>query len=260
MTVLPPCSTLPDGKQSVTIRVPAYLLQLMEVDYDIVVYVYAKADDPSTWGNNTQKNFTNEVRVTDSNGHDWGSASQTQEITYYSLHNAVQKKGELLDAGVAKNTVEYTVLVNPDHKIILDDPNIRLTLIDDLTYEYNPYHSRLLTSLVPSSVAVYEYDENAEKNRGRKLNVGEEYSYLYETFGYGSGTSNENRTNRLTFSLPNGKALVVVYQYTSKGVADTWIDLHNTATLEAKPQNSPLIPIIKTLKLQAVVMVRMFWA
>lgn len=225
---------LPDGKQSVTIRVPAYLLQLMEVDYDIVVYVYAKADDPSTWGNNTQKNFTNEVNVTASDGHDWGTASQTQEITYNSLHNAVQKNGELLDAGVAKNTVEYTVLVNPDHKIILDDPNIRLTLIDDLTYEYNPYHSRLLTSLVPSSVAVYEYDENAEKNRGRKLNVGEEYSYLYETFGYGSGTSNENRTNRLTFSLPNGKALVVVYQYTSKGVENTWIDLHNTATLEAK--------------------------
>lgn len=226
--------SLSDGKTSVTIQVPVALLKLMDVDYDIVVYVYAKADDPFTWGNNTQKNFTNEVNVTDSDGHDWGTASQTQEITYNSLHNAVQKNGELLDAGVAKNTVEYTVLVNPDHKIILDDPNIRLTLIDDLTYEYNPYHSRLLTSLVPSSVAVYEYDENAEKNRGRKLNVGEEYSYLYETFGYGSGTSNENRTNRLTFSLPNGKALVVVYQYTSKGVADTWIDLHNTATLEAK--------------------------
>lgn len=226
--------SLSDGKTRVTIQVPVALLKLMDVDYDIVVYVYAKADDPSTWGNNTQKNFTNEVRVTDSDGHDWGTASQTQEITYNSLHNAVQKNGELLDAGVAKNTVEYTVLVNPDHKIILDDPNIRLTLIDDLTYEYNPYHSRLLTSLVPSSVAVYEYDENVENNRGRKLNVGEEYSYLYETFGYGSGTSNENRTNRLTFSLPNGKALVVVYQYTSKGVADTWIDLHNTATLEAK--------------------------
>lgn len=226
--------SLSDGKTSVTIQVPVALLKLMDVDYDIVVYVYAKADDPSTWGNNTQKNFTNEVNVTDSDGHDWGTASQTQEITYNSLHNAVQKNGELLDAGVAKNTVEYTVLVNPDHKIILDDPNIRLTLIDDLTYEYNPYYSRLLTSLVPSSVAVYEYDENAEKNRGRKLNVGEEYSYLYETFGYGSGTSNENRTNRLTFSLPNGKALVVVYQYTSKGVENTWIDLHNTATLEAK--------------------------
>ena len=226
--------SLPDGKLSVTIRVPAYLLQLMDVDYDIVVYVYAKADDPSTWGNNTQKNFTNEVRVTGSDGHDWGTASQTQEITYNSLHNAVQKKGELLDAGVAKNTVEYSVLVNPEGKTILGDPNIRLTLIDDLTYTYSIYHAHQLTSLVPSSVAVYEYDTNAVNNRGRKLTVGEEYSYLYETIGYGSGTSNEDRTNRLTFSLPNGKALVVVYQYTSKGVEHSWIDLHNTATLEAK--------------------------
>ena len=225
--------SLSDGKTRVTIQVPVALLKLMDVDYDIVVYVYARADDPTRW-DTTQKNFTNEVRVTGSDGHDWGTASQTQEITYYSLHNAVQKKGELLDAGVAKNTVEYSVLVNPEGKTILDDPNIRLTLIDDLTYTYSIYHAHQLTSLVPSSVAVYEYNENAEKNRGRKLNVGDEYSYLYETFGYGSGTSNENRTNRLTFSLPNGKALVVVYQYTSKGVEHTWIDLHNTATLEAK--------------------------
>lgn len=225
--------SLSDGKTSVTIRVPAYLLQLMEVDYDIVVYVYAKADDPTRW-DTTQKNFTNEVNVTDSDGRDWGTASQTQEITYYSLHNAVQKEGELLDAGVAKNTVEYSVLVNPEGKTILDDPNIRLTLIDDLTYTYSPHYANLLTSLVPSSVAVYEYNENAEKNRGRKLNVGDEYSYLYETLGYGSGTSEEHRTNRLTFSLPNGKALVVVYQYTSKGNEHSYIDLYNTATLEAK--------------------------
>lgn len=226
--------SLPDGKLSVTIRVPAYLLQLMEVDYDIVVYVYAKTTDPTTWGDETQKNFTNVVNVTDSSKKDWGTASQTQEITYYSLHNAVQKKGELLDAGVAKNTVEYSVLVNPEGKTILDDPNIRLTLIDDLTYTYSPSYANLLTSLVPSSVAVYEYDTTAKKNRGRKLNVGDEYSYLYETLGYGSGTSEEHRTNRLTFSLPNGKALVVVYQYTSKGNEHSYIDLYNTATLEAK--------------------------
>ena len=224
---------LPGSKLSVTIRVPAYLLQLMEVGYDIVVYVYAKTTDPTTWGT-TQKNFTNEVNVTDNTTYDWGSASQTQEITYYSLHNAVQKEGELLDAGVAKNTVEYSVLVNPEGKTILDDPNIRLTLIDDLTYTYSPSYANLLTSLVPSSVAVYEYDTTAKKNRGRKLNVGDEYSYLYETLGYGSGTSEEHRTNRLTFSLPNAKALIVVYQYTSKGVEHTWIDLFNTATLEAK--------------------------
>ena len=172
--------------------------------------------------------------MTGSDGYDWGTASQTQEITYYSLHNAVQKNGELLDAGVAKNTVEYSVLVNPEGKTILGDPNIRLTLIDDLTYTYSPSYANLLTSLVPSSVAVYEYDTTAKKNRGRMLNVGDEYSYLYETLGYGSGTSEEHRTNRLTFSLPNGKALVVVYQYTSKGNEHSYIDLYNTATLEAK--------------------------
>lgn len=230
--------SLSDGKTSVTIQVPVDLLKLMDVDYDIVVYVYAQAPDPTTWGDQTQKRFTNEVNVTDSNNKNWGTASQTQEITYNSLYNTVQKTGELLDAGTAKNTVEYTVIVNPDHKTILGDPNIRLTLIDDLKYTYSPSYANLLASLVPSSVAVYEYDTTAEKNRGRKLNVGEEYSYLYETLGYGSGTSEEQRTNRLTFSLPNAKALVVVYQYTAKGVEGSWIDLNNTATLEAKTTTS----------------------
>ena len=226
--------SLPDGKTSVTIQVPVALLQLMDVDYDIVVYVYAKTTDPATWGDETQKNFTNEVTVTDSKFNNWGSASQTQEITYNSLYNTVQKKGEHLDASGAQNTVEYTVLVNPDHKTILDDPNIRLTLVDELKYTYSPSYAHQLTSLVPSSVAVYEYDTTAVNYRGRPLKVGEEYSYLYETFGYGSGTSDEDRTNRLTFSLPNAKALVVVYRYTTKADNGAWIDLNNTATLKAK--------------------------
>lgn len=226
--------SLSDGKTSVTIQVPVALLQLMDVDYDIVVYVYAKTADPATWGDETQKDFTNEVRVTDSDNHDWGTASQTQEITYNSLYNTVQKKGEHLDASGAQNTVEYTVLVNPDHTTILGDPNIRLTLVDELKYTYSIYYAHQLTSLVPSSVAVYEYDTNADNNRGRKLTVGEEYSYLYETIGYGSGTPKEDRTNRLTFSLPNAKALVVVYRYTTKADSSVWIDLNNTATLKAK--------------------------
>ena len=227
--------SLPDGKtKNVTIQVPRDLLQLMDVDYDIVIYVYAQTTDPATWGDETQKNFTNEVHVTDSSNKEWGTASQTQEITYNSLYNTVQKEGELLDAGVAKNTVEYSVLVNPEGKTILGDPNIRLTLVDELKYTYSPNYANLLTSLVPSSVAVYEYDTTAKKNRGRELNVGDEYSYLYETLGYGSGTSEEHRTNRLTFSLPNTKALVVVYQYTAKGNEHSYIDLYNTATLEAK--------------------------
>ena len=229
--------SLSDDKTSVTIQVPVALLQLMDVDYDIVVYVYAKTTDPATWGDETQKNFTNEVNVTDSSKKDWGTASQTQEITYNSMYNAVQKSVVQVDAdgaGGAINTVEYSVLVNPDNTKILNDPNIRLTLVDDLTYTYNIYYAHQLTSLVPSSVAVYEYDTNAVNNRGRKLTVGDEYSYLYETFGYGSGTSNEDRTNRLTFSLPNAKALVVVYRYTTKADIGTYIDLNNTATLKAK--------------------------
>lgn len=228
-------STLSDGKQSVNIQVPVELLSVMEQDKKILVYIYVNiTENPELW-ESTQKNFTNEVNVTDSNNKDWGSASQTQEITYNSLYDTVQKKGEQVAVGGtdgAINTVEYSVIVNPDGKTILDDRNIKLTLIDELTYTCDPWNDNQVTSLVPSSVAVYEYNTSAEKNRGRKLVVGE-YSYLYETIGYDNIYRGEC-TNRLTFTLPNATPLVVVYRYTTSLKYDKAVDLSNTATLLAE--------------------------
>ena len=228
-------STLSDGKQSVNIQVPVKLLSVMEQDKKILVYIYVNiTENPELW-ESTQKNFTNEVNVTDSNNKDWGSASQTQEITYNSLYDTVQKKGEQVAVGGtdgAINTVEYSVIVNPDGKTILDDRNIKLTLIDELTYTYDPWNDNQVTSLVPSSVAVYKYNPDASNKRGQPLSVSE-YSYLYETIGYDNIYRGE-RTNRLTFTLPNATPLVVVYRYTTSLKYDKAVDLSNTATLLAE--------------------------
>lgn len=182
--------------------------------------------------------------MTDSTNKDWGTASQTQEITYNSLHDAVQKSGRQVDVGEAADTVEYTVIVNPDGQTILGNPDIKLTLVDDLAYTYDPWHNNMLITLKPSSVAVYEYDK-ATNALGSPLTVSE-YSYLYETIGYGSGSGNENRINRLTFTLPNAKPLAVVYRYLSNASHD--ITLNNTATLLAQDKKSPLLRIANTLK------------
>ena len=225
-------STLSDGKQCVNIQIPVELLSVMEQDKKILVYIYANiTEDPEKW-ESTQKNFTNEVKVTDNNSNDWGSASQTQEITYNSLHDAVKKSGVQVDESEAQNTIEYSVIVNPDGKVILNNPNIKLTLIDELTYGYNPWQDKQVTSLVPSSVAVYAYDATASNKRGQPLSVSE-YSYLYETTGYESNQQG-SRTNRLTFTLPNAKPLVVVYRYNTSVTAGNSIELSNTATLKAE--------------------------
>lgn len=225
-------STLSDGKQSVDIEVPVELLSVMEQDQKILVYIYANiTENPELW-KSSQKNFTNEVKVTDSTSKDWGSASQTQEITYNNLHDAVKKSGVQVDESEAQNTIEYSVIVNPDGKVILNNPNIKLTLIDELTYGYNPWHDKQVTSLVPSSVAVYAYDATASNKRGQPLSVSE-YSYLYETIGYDSNQQG-SRTNRLTFTLPNATPLVVVYRYNTSVTTGNSIELSNTATLKAE--------------------------
>lgn len=225
-------STLSDGKQSVDIEVPVKLLSVMEQDQKILVYIYANiTEDPEQW-QSTQKNFTNEVKVTDSELNDWGSASQTQVITYNSLHDAVKKSGVQVDESEAQNTIEYSVIVNPDGKEILNNRDIKLTLIDELKYGYDPGKDKQVTSLVPSSVAVYAYEATAPNKRGQPLSVSE-YSYLYETIGY-DGNQKGERTNRLTFTLPNATPLVVVYRYSTSVTTGNSIELSNTATLKAE--------------------------
>lgn len=242
-------STLSDGKQSVDIEVPVELLSVMEQDQKILVYIYANiTENPELW-KSSQKNFTNEVKVTDSTSKDWGSASQTQEITYNNLHDAVQKSGVQVDESDAQNTIEYSVIVNPDGKVILNNPNIKLTLIDELTYGYNPWHDKQVTSLVPSSVAVYAYDATASNKRGQPLSVSE-YSYLYETIGYDSNQQG-SRTNRLTFTLPNATPLVVVYRYNTSVTTGNSIELINTATLKAEDTKITSVTDKTTVKISS---------
>lgn len=242
-------STLSDGKQSVDIEVPVELLSVMEQDQKILVYIYANiTENPELW-KSSQKNFTNEVKVTDSTSKDWGSASQTQEITYNNLHDAVQKSGVQVDESDAQNTIEYSVIVNPDGKVILNNPNIKLTLIDELTYGYNPWHDKQVTSLVPSSVAVYAYDATASNKRGQPLSVSE-YSYLYETIGYDSNQQG-SRTNRLTFTLPNATPLVVVYRYNTSVTTGNSIELSNTATLKAEDTKITSVTDKTTVKISS---------
>ena len=71
----------------------------------------------------------------------------------------MQKSGRQVDVSEAADTVEYTVIVNPDGHTILGNPNIKLTLVDDLAYTYDPWYENKLIMLKPSSVAVYEYDK-----------------------------------------------------------------------------------------------------
>lgn len=242
-------STLSDGKQSVDIEVPVELLSVMAQDQKILVYIYANiTENPEIW-KSSQKNFTNEVKVTDSESKDWGSASQTQEITYNSLHDAVKKSGVQVDESEAQNTIEYSVIVNPDGKVILNNPNIKLTLIDELTYGYNPWHDKQVTSLVPSSVAVYAYDATASNKRGQPLSVSE-YSYLYETIGYDSNQQG-SRTNRLTFTLPNATPLVVVYRYNTSVTTGNSIELSNTATLKAEDTKITSVTDKTTVKISS---------
>ena len=242
-------STLSDGKQSVDIEVPVKLLSVMEQDQKILVYIYANiTEDPEQW-QSTQKNFTNEVKVTDSELNDWGSASQTQVITYNSLHDAVKKSGVQVDESEAQNTIEYSVIVNPDGKVILDNRNIKLTLIDELKYGYDPGKDKQVTSLVPSSVAVYAYEATAPNNRGQLLSVSE-YSYLYETIGYDSNQQG-SRINRLTFTLPNATPLVVVYRYNTSVTTGNSIELSNTATLKAEDTKITSVTDKTTVKISS---------
>ena len=224
----------PDGSHSMVLTIPKELYKTLAADSKIKLIVTAKiTDDPAKW-DSTQKNFTNTVSVTDSDLKDWGSADQTQEVSYNKHHDDVQKSAEQVNSNEASNTVEYSIIVNSNGTDILDDPNIKLTLVDEMRYNYDPWNDQVTVSLVPSSVKVYHYDETTSDHRGDELSLSE-YSYIYEMLGYGDGTAKEERTNQLTFTLPNSEPLVVVYRYraSSPRTWDIYPTLSNTATLYA---------------------------
>ena len=187
------------------------------------------------------KTFKNTANLNDGSDSNGTTVSQAQTITKNDDWNAVRKShGTVGD----DNVIPYSVVVNPYGKD-LDSRSDTITLTDVMTYTHNSGNN---LSISLKNVKVYAFDAN-KKNadgsacenaqcRGDEIPA-EKYSYTY------THTGDTERTNTLTFTLPDSTPLIVAYDYQCTGtLGDHGNVVKNTASMEGVSSSSDKTTVI----------------
>lgn len=212
----------------ITITIPKVYYENGSTEF--IFRIEAKLNEISDWSN--AKVYKNTVTVTDSNNKQYGTDDQTQTITNSAETSFVEKKGV---ADNNRNVVSYSVEINKKGEDLLKNGSGgTLTLEDVLTYKYNGWASGAKITLVPNSVKVYY--RNTDGTKGEALSDSL-WSYVYKEEGSGINNKEEDRTNTLTFTVPDDTAMFVEYEYKFNGVNGTWVAANNTATLKGNGQD-----------------------
>ncbi|WP_026509676.1 SpaA isopeptide-forming pilin-related protein [Butyrivibrio sp. LC3010] len=191
---------------------------------EIYVRVRAKINDSVDFEKIKEGTFRNTVILETKDKQQLLEASQTQIIT--KTKNIIKKTSNK-NLADATNTIEYSIDVNPNAADLLSGGD-RLTLKDTFISKAD---GKVTVSLLQNSIAVYEVSgENGEEVL-RELGKDE---YSYEVSSYSSETSDWNKyinSGLISFTIPDGKHLKIVYRYTFNGDQGTQIELSNSAKL-----------------------------
>lgn len=158
----------------------------------------------------------------------WGSESDGTDVTVERDIPDIKKSGEQLpqyDADgnpitdnegnpILSNTIRYGIVINAGAKDL--NPNSAfITMWDELNVG-----SAAGAEFLPGSVKLYFYDAKQENNCGAEIDSNL-YSYTYDATAY-----------KLTFTLPDETACVLVYEYTiDRGTAAGDLTIKNEAHL-----------------------------
>ena len=184
------------------------------------------------------ENLTNQVSVTVNNGQALGSAAQTQNITVeYPVpeYDTVIKGTPSWNS--KSNVLHYQVDINPDHRD-MNPAGSNINVVDIAKYLPSGYagnslYERELT-LKLDTVKLYEakYNENGEPitTADGRLVIGQEVEAIKWGMDYTESVEQGMEIRKLTLSVPDERALVLVYDYelsirTEDTKADAMLDL-----------------------------------
>lgn len=158
----------------------------------------------------------------------WGSESDGTDVTVEREVPDIEKSGEQLpqyDADgkpmvdndgkpILSNTIRYSILINAGAKDLIPEKDF-LTMWDELDVG-----SAAGAEFRPDSVKLYHYDAKADNHCGTEIDSSL-YSYTYDAAEY-----------KLTFTLPDETACVLVYEYViDRGSAAGELTIKNEAHL-----------------------------
>ena len=208
--------TLNDTTNTLTFKLKD---RLQYLDYPNVSQINAfyirfavKVDD-TIWDSNLDtetKTFTNSA--------EWTGVGKSETKTDVEHHSILATKSGHYNQ--SSNTVNYSVVINPDRKMIGHAEKI--TLKDTLVVKDGKKNT---AALVQSSVNLYSYDAQT-KTKGALIPNGA-YDVDYEETTNSGGDQN---WYILTVKVPNGHSYLLEYKY--KNTSNTEYEMKNTAQLE----------------------------
>jgi len=174
---------------------------------------YAVEVDDTIWDSNLDtetKIFTNSA--------EWNGVGKSETKTDVEHHSVLATKSGHYNQ--SSNTVDYSVVINPDRKMIGHAEKITLT--DTLVVKDGKKNT---AALVQSSVKLYSYDAQT-KTKGALIPNGA-YDVDYEETTNSGGDQN---LYILTVKVPNGHSYLLEYKY--KNTSNTEYEMKNAAQLE----------------------------
>ena len=169
--------------------------------------------DDTIWDSNLEsetKTFTNSA--------EWTGVGKSETKTDVEHHSTLATKSGHYNQN--SNTVDYSVVINPDRKMIGHAEKITLT--DTLVVKDGKKNT---AALVQSSVKLYSYDAQT-KTKGALIPNGA-YDVDYKETTNAGGDQN---WYILTVKVPNGHSYLLEYKY--KNTSNTEYEMKNTAQLE----------------------------
>ena len=174
---------------------------------------FAVEVDDTIWDSNLDtetKTFTNSA--------EWTGVGKSETKTDVEHHSILATKSGHYNQN--SNTVDYSVVINPDRKMIGHAEKITLT--DTLVVKDGKKNT---AALVQSSVKLYSYDAQT-KTKGALIPNGA-YDVDYKETTNAGGDQN---WYILTVKVPNGHSYLLEYKY--KNTSNTEYEMKNTAQLE----------------------------
>ena len=188
-----------------------YITNCKITDFDWLYIRYAVEVDDSIWDSSLDgeiKTFTNSA--------EWAGVGKSETKTDVEYHSILATKSGHYNQG--SNTVDYSVVINPDKKMI--GTAEKITLTDTLVVEDGKNHT---AALVQSSVNLYSYDAQTKTKGALIPNGAYDVDYVETTDG-------SKNCYILTVKVPNGHSYLLEYKY--KNTSNTEYEMKNTAQLE----------------------------
>lgn len=204
--------TYDSTKNTLTFTLKDELKYIAETYTSFCIRFAVEVDD-TIWDSNLEsetKTFTNSA--------EWTGVGKSETKTDVEHHSILATKSGHYNQN--SNTVDYSVVINPDRKMIGHAEKITLT--DTLVVKDGKKNT---AALVQSSVKLYSYDAQT-KTKGALIPNGA-YDVDYKETTNAGGDQN---WYILTVKVPNGHSYLLEYKY--KNTSNTEYEMKNTAQLE----------------------------